>query len=68
MLLFFCCWCVCVCVCVCVYSCYTAPPHRYTKPKGQLPDYESPVVLKTDKCSVEDFCNAIHRNIIKEFK
>lgn len=40
----------------------------YTKPKGQLPDYESPVVLKDGRCSVEDFCNAIHRNIIKEFK
>lgn len=40
----------------------------YTKPKGQLPDYESPVVLKTDHCTVEDFCNKLHRSIIKEFK
>jgi len=40
----------------------------YTKPKGQLPDYEAPVVLQTDKCSIEDFCNKIHRTILKELK
>ncbi|KAJ2759249.1 GTP-binding protein rbg1 [Coemansia nantahalensis] len=39
----------------------------YTKPKGQLPDYAAPVVLKRDKASVLDFCNAIHRAILKEF-
>lgn len=40
----------------------------YTKPKGQLPDYTSPVILKSAAHTVEDFCNKIHRNIIKEFK
>ncbi|CAL8102660.1 unnamed protein product [Orchesella dallaii] len=40
----------------------------YTKPKGQLPDYNSPIVLNTDHRSVEDFCNKLHRSIIKEFK
>jgi len=40
----------------------------YTKPKGQLPDYESPVVLPRSKHTVEDFCNKIHRTIVKEFK
>lgn len=40
----------------------------YTKPKGQLPDYSSPVVLKEDHRLVEDFCNKIHRSIMKEFK
>nr|CAD7440223.1 unnamed protein product [Timema bartmani] len=40
----------------------------YTKPKGQLPDYESPVVLHSDRVSVEDFCNKLHRTISKEFK
>ncbi|CAL1535214.1 unnamed protein product [Lymnaea stagnalis] len=40
----------------------------YTKPKGQLPDYSSPVVLKAGRSSVEDFCNKLHRSIIKEFK
>ncbi|KAI0238316.1 hypothetical protein LSAT2_011009 [Lamellibrachia satsuma] len=40
----------------------------YTKPKGQLPDYDSPVVLKDGASSVEDFCNKIHRSLLKEFK
>lgn len=40
----------------------------YTKPKGQLPDYESPVILQTDHCSIEDFCNKVHRSIVKELK
>lgn len=40
----------------------------YTKPKGQLPDYNSPVVLNTERRTVEDFCNKLHRSIAKEFK
>jgi len=40
----------------------------YTKPKGQLPDYEAPVILPADRLTVEDFCNKIHRSIIKEFR
>ncbi|ODN00546.1 hypothetical protein Ocin01_06121 [Orchesella cincta] len=40
----------------------------YTKPKGQLPDYNSPIVLNRDHRAVEDFCNKLHRSIIKEFK
>lgn len=40
----------------------------YTKPKGQLPDYSQPVVMKRDKCSMEDFCNAIHKAIARDFK
>ena len=36
--------------------------------QGQLPDYESPVVLQTNHCTIEDFCNKIHRTIIKELK
>lgn len=40
----------------------------YTKPKGQLPDYTAPVVLKGGKNTVEDFCNKLHRSILKEFK
>lgn len=27
----------------------------YTKPKGKMPDYTSPVVLRSTKCTVEDF-------------
>lgn len=40
----------------------------YTKPKGQLPDYSSPVVLQIEKTSITDFCNKLHRSIAKEFK
>ncbi|KAG3262610.1 DRG1-like [Ictidomys tridecemlineatus] len=40
----------------------------YTKPKGQLPDYTSPVVLPYSRTTVKDFCMKIHKNLIKEFK
>ncbi|ORX99577.1 developmentally-regulated GTP-binding protein 1-like protein [Basidiobolus meristosporus CBS 931.73] len=40
----------------------------YTKPKGQLPDYGTPVVLKRGQSSMEDFCNNIHKAIIRQFR
>ncbi|KAK9808427.1 hypothetical protein WJX73_003614 [Symbiochloris irregularis] len=40
----------------------------YTKPKGKLPDYNEPVVLPRMHSSVEDFCNRIHKGILKQFK
>lgn len=40
----------------------------YTKPRGLAPDYSQPVVLRSGKCSVEDFCNAIHKEIAKQMK
>ena len=41
----------------------------YTKPRGvQTPDYTAPVVLKRSKSTVEDFCNAIHREILKQLR
>lgn len=39
----------------------------HAKPKGAALDDE-PVVLKDDACSVENFCNAIHRDIVSKFK
>jgi len=39
----------------------------YTKPKGQIPDYNAPVVMRRDT-TVEDFCNKIHRTILKQLK
>ena len=46
-----------------------SPLHTsYTKPKGQLPDYTTPVVLQQGKSSVEDLCNNIHKGIMREFK
>lgn len=40
----------------------------YTKPKGQIPDYNSPVVLHSENPTVEDFCNRLHRSIVRQFK
>ncbi|KAI0352832.1 developmentally regulated GTP binding protein 1 [Pilatotrama ljubarskyi] len=40
----------------------------YTKPRGLPPDYSAPVVLRRGKCTVEDFCNAIHKEIAKQMK
>ena len=41
----------------------------YTKPRGQMPDYSSPVVLRgTQEHTVELFCKKIHRTLITDFK
>lgn len=40
----------------------------YTKPKGKMPDYTAPVVLRTGRDTVEDFCNSIHKTIIEDFR
>eukprot|EP00388_Colpodella_angusta_P019910 GDKJ01049737.1.p1 GENE.GDKJ01049737.1~~GDKJ01049737.1.p1 ORF type:complete len:366 (+),score=97.12 GDKJ01049737.1:61-1158(+) len=40
----------------------------YTKPKGEIPDYNEPVIIKSDKCTVEDFCNRLHRSLLSELK
>ncbi|GBG89772.1 hypothetical protein CBR_g49625 [Chara braunii] len=42
----------------------------FTKPQGQQPDFSDPVVLSTDRggCTVEDFCNHIHRSLVKDVK
>ncbi|GER48988.1 developmentally regulated GTP binding protein 1 [Striga asiatica] len=37
----------------------------YTKPKGMNPDYEDPVILSSKKRTVEDFCNRIHKDMLK---
>ncbi|EWG87883.1 Rbg1p [Saccharomyces cerevisiae R008] len=40
----------------------------YTKPKGQIPDFTDPVVLRSDRCSVKDFCNQIHKSLVDDFR
>lgn len=40
----------------------------YTKPKGKEPDYNEPIVLRQNRCTVEDFCNAIHKSLVTDFK
>jgi len=40
----------------------------YTKPKGQIPDYNAPVILPRDHCTMVDLCDRLHRTLIKSFK
>ena len=39
----------------------------YTKPKGEIPDYNSPVVMRRDP-TVENFCDKLHKSIMRQFK
>lgn len=39
----------------------------YTKPKGQIPDYEEPVIIRQG-ATMTDLCNALHKHLIKDFK
>jgi small GTP-binding protein len=40
----------------------------YTKPKGQIPDYDAPVVLPRERATVGNFCNRIHKTLFEQFK
>jgi len=40
----------------------------YTKPRGNPPDFNDPVVLRRDTRSISDFCDHIHKGILKDFK
>ncbi|OZC09621.1 developmentally-regulated GTP-binding protein 1, partial [Onchocerca flexuosa] len=40
----------------------------YTKPKGQLPDYNAPIVLSAETRTVDDLCSKIHKTLQKDFK
>eukprot|EP01083_Nonionella_stella_P074141 200982_1 len=40
----------------------------YTKPKGQIPDYDAPIVLPKHNSSVREFCLRIHKTLIDNFK
>eukprot|EP00183_Erythrolobus_madagascarensis_P000498 CAMPEP_0185852492 /NCGR_PEP_ID=MMETSP1354-20130828/14918_1 /TAXON_ID=708628 /ORGANISM="Erythrolobus madagascarensis, Strain CCMP3276" /LENGTH=371 /DNA_ID=CAMNT_0028553741 /DNA_START=63 /DNA_END=1178 /DNA_ORIENTATION=- len=43
----------------------------YTKPKGQIPDFDEPVILKghiDSQHTVEAFCNRLHKSIMNDFK
>lgn len=41
---------------------------RYPKPRGTIPDYSDPVVLRRADSTVADFCDHIHKGILKDFK
>lgn len=48
---------------------YLGMTRVYTKPKGQMPDYSAPVILRgTTEPSVENFCDKIHRTLKTDFK
>jgi len=40
----------------------------YTRPRGRLPDYSAPVVLRRSACTVKDFADAIHKSIWEQSK
>ena len=40
----------------------------YTKPKGQIPDYNAPVVLHATNPSIADFCDRIHKALLRNLK
>jgi ribosome-interacting GTPase 1 len=40
----------------------------YTKPKGQIPDYASPIVVPRRRRTVEEFCSRIHKSLLRDFK
>lgn len=40
----------------------------YTKPKGKLPDYDDPVMMNGEQCTVEDFCNKLHKTLAKQLR
>jgi small GTP-binding protein len=40
----------------------------YTKPKGQIPDYNAPVILRQKEPTIGDFCDRVHRTFRNQFK
>eukprot|EP00897_Mesotaenium_endlicherianum_P006410 jgi/Mesen1/5798/ME000293S04954 len=40
----------------------------YTKPRGANPDYEDPVILSAQHCTVEGFCTRIHKDMEHELE
>ncbi len=40
----------------------------FTKPKGQIPDYEEPVILPRKKSTISNFCRKIHRDLASQLK
>jgi ribosome-interacting GTPase 1 len=40
----------------------------YTMPRGTTPNFDEPIILHKKACTVEDFCNKLHKTIIRTFK
>ena len=48
---------------------YLAMTRIYTKPRGQMPDYSAPVILRgVAEPTVELLCKKIHRTLLNDFK
>jgi hypothetical protein len=43
------------------------PFSRSFQPKGQVPDYEEPVILRAENPTIEEFCNRLHKGLLAEF-
>lgn len=37
------------------------------QPKGQVPDYDEPVILRAENPTIEEFCNRLHKGLLAEF-
>jgi uncharacterized protein len=37
------------------------------QPKGQVPDYDEPVILRAEHPTIEEFCNRLHKGLLAEF-
>eukprot|EP01111_Echinosteliopsis_oligospora_P002057 TRINITY_DN1300_c0_g1_i1.p1 TRINITY_DN1300_c0_g1~~TRINITY_DN1300_c0_g1_i1.p1 ORF type:complete len:367 (-),score=103.18 TRINITY_DN1300_c0_g1_i1:193-1293(-) len=40
----------------------------YTKPRGQIPDYNAPVVMRRANATIETFCMRLHKSILAQLK
>jgi len=40
----------------------------YTKPKGQIPDYDAPVVIPRNETTIGGLCDRLHKGLRKDFK
>jgi len=40
----------------------------YTKPKGMVPDWDQPIILRGRHRSVERFCKRIHKKLLDDFR
>ena len=53
---------------VCVWCSRCNMMRIYTKPKGQIPDYDEPGILHTEgNPSIEEFCNRLRKHLISDF-
>ena len=52
----------------CTHAYSATPCTACLSPQGKLPDWLDPVVLPAERCTIEFFCNRLHKTLIKQFK